>query len=461
MFLSESGLRILAAAVLVLLYVAMCAAIWWRERRQRARAQHEAAALASAREGALPLLVAYASQTGQAEELARETARLLHTAGESVHLCALDAVDVKLLAQTQRALFIASTYGEGDPPDNAALFLAHSMAQAQDLSHLQYGLLALGDRQYAQFCGFGRALDGWLRAAGASPWFERIEMDNGAPQALTAWQHQLTQISSLGDMPAWEMPVFSEWTLAARRHMNPGSAGEPVFHIELQPPATEPALWESGDLAQVCIPADPQHPREYSIASIAQDGCVHLLVRQARREDGSPGLASGWLTQGAPLGAAITLRLRAHRNFRLEDNLQRPLVLIGNGTGLAGLRSHLRARATAGLGPNWLLFGERNAAHDRLYGDELQAWCEGGVLQRLDLAFSRDRSEGAPRAYVQDLLAQSGDVLRQWVAQGAAIYVCGSLQGMAQGVDQALHAVLGEAQMDQLVRSGRYRRDVY
>ena len=83
------------------------------------------------------------------------------------------------------------------------------------------------------------------------------------------------------------------------------------------------------------------------------------------------------------------------------------------------------------------------------------------MLQRLDLAFSRDRSEGAPRAYVQDLLAQSGDVLRQWVERGAAIYVCGSLQGMAQGVDQALHAVLGEAQMELLVRSGRYRRDVY
>src|SRR2546429_9582984 len=77
-------------------------------------------------------------------------------------------------------------------------------------------------------------------------------------------------------------PVFSEWTLAARRHMNPRSAGEPVFHIELQPPATEPALWESGDLAQVCIPADPQHPREYSIASIAQDGCVHLRSEERR-----------------------------------------------------------------------------------------------------------------------------------------------------------------------------------
>ena len=458
MTLSEYGLRVLAAVALVLLYVAMCLAIWWRERRRSQRALQEAAELASAREGVLALLVAYASQTGRAEELARETARLLHTAGESVHLCALDAVDDALLARTQRALFIVSTYGEGDPPDNAALFLSRAMARTPELSHLQYGLLALGDRQYAQFCGFGRALDAWLAAAGARAWFERIEMDNGAAQALTAWQHQLTQVCSLGDMPAWEAPVFGEWTLAARRHMNPGSAGEAVFHIELQPPASEPVHWESGDLVQVCPPADPQHPREYSIASIASDGRVHLLVRQARREDGSPGLASGWLTHEAPIGATVSMRLRAHRNFRLEDNLQRPLVLVGNGTGLAGLRSHLRARAAAGTGPNWLLFGERNAAHDMLYGDELRAWQEKGVLQRLDLAFSRDV---AGRVYVQDRLRQAGAELRQWVETGAAIYVCGSLQGMAQGVDQALHELLGAPLVQELVRSGRYRRDVY
>lgn len=84
-----------------------------------------------------------------------------------------------------------------------------------------------------------------------------------------------------------------------------------------------------------------------------------------------------------------------------------------------------------GAGPNWLLFGERNAAHDLLYGDELQAWQQGGVLQRLDLAFSRD---AGGRVYVQDRLRQAGEELRQWVVgQGAAIYVCGSLQGMAQG----------------------------
>ena len=245
--------------------------------------------------------MAYASQTGQAEELARETARLLHTAGESVHLCALDAVDVKLLAQTQRALFIASTYGEGDPPDNAALFLAHSMAQAQDLSHLQYGLLALGDRQYAQFCGFGRALDGWLRRR-RQPLVRAHR--NGQRRAPGA--HRLAAPADPDQQPGRHACVgdagIQRMDAGRAPAYEPGQRRRAGVPHRAAAPATEAALWESGDLAQVCIPADPQHPREYSIASIAQDGCVHLLVRQARREDGSPGLASGWLTQGAPLG---------------------------------------------------------------------------------------------------------------------------------------------------------------
>lgn len=452
--------RIAAALTLVVLYALLCAAIALRERRRTRRAQAEATALASAREGVAPWLVAYASQTGQAEELARETARLLHTAGEPVQLCALDAIDAASLARTRRALFVASTYGEGDAPDNAALFQERLMnaAAAPPLAELQYGLLALGDRQYVHYCGFGRQLDDWLRGQGAVPLFERVEMDNGAPAALQAWQYQLAQAASLSELPAWESPVFAEWTLAARRHLNPGSAGAPVFHIELAPPAGTAADWLSGDLVQLCAPADPDHPREYSIASMPQDGHVHLTVRQAVRDDGTPGVASGWLCTGAAVGGTVALRLRAHRNFRLEDNATRPLVLIGNGTGIAGLRSHLRARVAAGAGANWLVFGERHRALDFLYRTEIEAWQAAGMLQRVDLAFSRD--EGG-RVYVQDVLAQAADALRAWVEQGAAIYVCGSLHGMAQGVHAALRGALGEEWLESLVRSGRYRRDVY
>ncbi|GKT15915.1 sulfite reductase subunit alpha [Acidovorax sp. SUPP2522] len=452
--------RLAAALILVLLYGLMCTAIARRERRRARRARAEAAELASAREGGPPLLVAYASQTGQAEALARETARLLHAAGEPVHLCALGAVDAALLQCTRRALFLASTYGEGDAPDNAAGFQGQWMgaAAAPSLAGLQYGLLALGDRQYAHYCGFGRQLDGWLRAQGAVPLFERVEMDNGAPAALLAWQHQLSQVANLNGAPAWEALPFADWTLATRRHLNPGSLGAPVFHIELAPPPGTAADWASGDLVQLCAPADPQRPRDYSIASVAGDGRIHLTVRQAVREDGTPGAASGWLCAGLAPGGAVPLRLRAHGPFRLQDNAARPLVLIGNGTGIAGLRSHLRARAAAGAGPNWLVFGERQAAHDFLYRAEIQAWQASGVLTRLDLAFSRDQAQ---RVHVQDRLAEAADALRAWVADGAAIYVCGSLVGMAQGVHAALCAALGEEAMEGLVRSGRYRRDVY
>ncbi|PKM23655.1 MAG: flavodoxin, partial [Gammaproteobacteria bacterium HGW-Gammaproteobacteria-12] len=109
-------------------------------------------------------------------------------------------------------------------------------------------------------------------------------------------------------------------------------------------------------------------------------------------------------------------------------------------------------------GRNWLLFGERNRACDFFCGDELQAALAAGELQHLDLVFSRDQAD---KRYVQDLLREQGERLHAWLNEGAAIYVCGSLQGMAGGVDAALRELLGDATVQELVEEGRYRRDVY
>ena len=80
------------------------------------------------------------------------------------------------------------------------------------------------------------------------------------------------------------------------------------------------------------------------------------------------------------------------------------------------------------------------------------------LLVARGLAFSRDH---APRIYVQDRLREHAGDLRRWVGEGAAIFVCGSLHGMAAGVDEALEAALGRATLDDLIAEGRYRRDVY
>lgn len=454
MIFTHDTTRLALLATLSLSYAGVCLAPWLR-----ARAKRRASAAAKAALANHPAwLVAYASQTGNAEELATQTAQSLQLAGIPVRLCALAELTAMDLQQAERALFLVSTYGEGDAPDNAAAFMGRLMTGELALPQLHYGVLALGDRSYGQFCGFGRALDAWLATQGASRLFERIEVDRSASAAIEQWFQHLSHLAGTSDAPDWSAPAFGDWKLMQRQLLNPGSAGGAIYHVELAPVSGSLPDWQSGDLVQVAAPADPSQPREYSIASIPRDGSVHLLVRQHAHPDGSLGLASGWLTAQATVGDVVQLRLRQHKRFRLEDNAQRPLILIGNGSGIAGLRGHLKSRVLAGQRRNWLIFGERNAAHDFHYREEIEGWHASGDLPRLDLAFSRDQAE---RTYVQDRLRGNADEITLWLQQGAAIYICGSLAGMAGGVDQALQEMLGRSALDALAAEGRYRRDVY
>jgi len=452
--------RALAAAAVALAYLAFCAFIAWRERRRRGAASRDAAALDHADASAAPVLVAFASQTGFAEQLAWQSARLLHTAGVPVRLLPLGELQPDELARTERALFIVSTYGEGDAPDAASAFARHMADGGQPLPRLHHAVLALGDRSYAQFCAFGRRLDGWLQVQGATPLFERIELDNEDAAALKQWQQQVAHLAGTVDLPDWQAPGFDDWRLVARHVLNDGSSAAPVCHLELEPADGTPLpAWQAGDLVQVQAPADPQRPREYTIASVPSAGRLHLMVRQERHADGSLGVASGWLTAQLQPGDRVPLRLRAHGSFRIGDNAARPLVLIGNGTGLAGLRAHLMARAAQPApAACWLLFGERQAAHDAHYAADTERWRADGVLAQVDRVFSRDQPA---RRHVQHRVLEEAERLRDWVAGGAAIYVCGSLAGMAAGVDDALAQVLGAAQLAALADAGRYRRDVY
>ncbi|MGK5039242.1 sulfite reductase subunit alpha [Janthinobacterium sp. GB1R12] len=454
MIFTHDTTRLALLAALSLSYAGVCLAPWLRARARRRASAAAKAALADSP----AWLVAYASQTGNAEELAAQTAQSLQLAGIPVRLCALAELTALDLQQAERALFLVSTYGEGDAPDNAAAFMGRLMTGGLALAQLHYAVLALGDRSYGHYCGFGRALDAWLAAQGASRLFERIEVDRSASAAIEQWFQHLSHLAGTSDAPDWSAPAFGDWRLTHRQLLNPGSAGGAIYHVELAPVAGSLPDWQSGDLVQVTAPADPSQPREYSIASIPRDGGVHLLVRQHAHPDGSLGLASGWLTAQAKVGDVVQLRLRQHKRFRLEDNAQRPLILIGNGSGIAGLRGHLKSRVLAGQRRNWLIFGERNAAHDFHYREEIEGWHASGDLPRLDLAFSRDQAE---RTYVQDRLRGNADEVRLWLEQGAAIYICGSLAGMAGGVDQALQEMLGRPALDALAAEGRYRRDVY
>lgn len=502
-------LMMLASAAMPLFFITGW--LLYLDRRRKKKAVQAARLSAGAVGEGEPWLIGFASQSGFAEQLAWQTAGQLQAAGLPVRVEPLARLNEDNLGEAKRALFVVSTFGDGEAPDSARGFERKLLGGSLALEQLSYAVLALGDRQYQHFCGFALRLNDWLGRQGARSLFDAVEVDGDDRLALQHWQQQLGALTGTAPLAFSETP-WSAWTLGRRTQLNPGSQGAPTYLIGLQPPAGQ--SWLAGDILEIL----PRHPRarievwlaqhhldgaqavelagrqlnlaealcerllpdsfahlvglhaqalvealaplgsrEYSIASLASDGVLELIVRQERRSDDELGLGSGWLTEYLRVGAALQARLRSNGRFHLPED-ERPLILIGNGTGLAGLRALLRARRVAGLTRNWLLFGERNREHDYYCGAELDAALASGELQRLDLAFSRDQQE---KVYVQDLLRQQSEELRRWLADGAALYVCGSLEGMAGGVDAVLHELLGSEAVQALVEEGRYRRDVY
>ncbi|WP_028965785.1 sulfite reductase flavoprotein subunit alpha [Sphingomonas phyllosphaerae] len=466
-----------------------------RRRRKRALAEVTTLAPAPAANERTTTLVAYASQTGSAERIARLTAQALPGAAA----VPIGALDRATLARVERLFVVASTYGEGEPPDPARAF-ARTMAGAPgDLSHLSYAVLALGDREYRDFCAFGHRVDHWLHNAGAARLFDLVEADGEDADAQRQWQQQLAGLGARTDQPDWAPAPMAEWRLVERHLLNPGSVGGAAWHIALAP-LSGPVTWQAGDILEIVpeqdparvdafisangladtpetratlmtrlLPTDPGDSldpealpplphREYSIASIPADGRVELIVRTCQAADGFAGLGSGWLTRGAALNGVVRARVRHNPAFHAPADPATPLILIGNGTGLAGLLAHLRQRAVDGGAPAWLFFGERHAAHDDFHAEARAALAARGVLTETFTAWSRHGE--APR-YVQEAVTAAGDRIAAAVRAGAAIYVCGSIAGMAPGVHAALADIVGEDGLETMLEEGRYRRDIY
>lgn len=214
-------------------------------------------------------------------------------------------------------------------------------------------------------------------------------------------------------------------------------------------------------------------PRLYSIASspLAKPGHVELcvgVVRAERRGRVRDGVASCHLAHRAAPGVPLRAYVQAS-HFRLPENPETPLIMVGPGTGIAPFRAFLQHRAATGAkGRNWLFFGDQRSATDFLFGSEITGWQQQGVLHRLSLAWSRD---AAKKVYVQDRMREEAGDLWRWLQEGAHFYVCGDASRMAKDVDTALREVAmrqGGMNADQardwivaLARQHRYQRDVY
>jgi sulfite reductase (NADPH) flavoprotein alpha-component len=215
-------------------------------------------------------------------------------------------------------------------------------------------------------------------------------------------------------------------------------------------------------------------PRSYSIASSlsANPDEVHLTVAAVKYQAFGTehwGAASTMLSDRIAEGDKVSVFVDSNPRFRLPADGQTPIIMIGPGTGVAPFRAFVEQRAELGAtGKNWLFFGDRTFHSDFLYQLEWQRFLKRGILQRLDVAFSRDQAD---KIYVQDRIREHAADVWTWLQQGAVLYVCGDAKQMAGDVHDALIDVLvtqadydtdsAENYLKDLRRAGRYQRDVY
>ncbi|MDX1304476.1 assimilatory sulfite reductase (NADPH) flavoprotein subunit [Photobacterium sp.] len=215
-------------------------------------------------------------------------------------------------------------------------------------------------------------------------------------------------------------------------------------------------------------------PRLYSIASSQEEVGeeVHLtvgVVEYEKEGESRLGGASSFLSHRLAEGDSVKVFVEPNNHFKLPADDNTPVIMIGPGTGIAPFRAFIQERENRDAeGKNWLFFGDRTFTEDFLYQVEWQKYLKSGVINQLDVAFSRDQKE---KVYVQHRVLEQAEQVWQWLQDGAHVYVCGDATHMAKDVHEALITVIeqqghqdreqAEQYLNDLRKNKRYQRDVY
>ncbi len=522
-----------------------------------------------------PLTIVYASESGNSEKLAGDMARQSRKLGLKPTLIDMAELDLAALKAASRLVVIAATWGEGEPPGRAARVYAELMQEsAPRLDGVEYGVLALGDTAYAEFCAVGKRIDERLAELGAKRVVERIDCDLDFAEPAGNWistalktltppeteRSRVIEVDFGGNAATKSNPGIVEAEIIEHLNLNSSRSDKETIYLALAFDGAVPA-YEPGDSLDLYPENDPGYvdellalaqlakddalrgelltnrdvttlsvktlesyaaltghdrvkaliaegrardwvagrqlvdliasfptalgaeqlraltrplaPRAYSVASSRREFAdeAHLLVSPVRYNShgrSRKGIASNYVAERLKRGDRVRVKLRPNRHFALPDP-GRDIIMVGPGTGIAPFRAFIQERRAAGAkGKNWLFFGDRRFTHDFLYQLEWQEALQDGSLDRMDVAFSRDRPE---KTYVQHKMWDRRRELIDWLDNGAHFYVCGDANAMAKDVRttltrayadvKSLAPEAADAAIAGLEREKRYLQDVY
>ncbi len=552
-----------------------------------------AAATAAPAQTKTPLTILFATESGNAEELADEAKKQSAKKGFKPKVVDLGEVEPSDIAEEENVLVIASTWGEGDPPDRATGFYDKLLEDgAPRMEKTRFSVLALGDTSYEHFCKFGKDLDERFEQLGASRFFPRTDCDVDFEEPFQKWFDGAieTLLKDVGQPAPVEVstaagaetpPVETTYDkknpfpapLLERVNLNGRGSAKETWHMEFslegsglsyepgdalgvfpqncpqyvgeliraaglngddlvkmgdEKMALREALLRNLDVTNLSKPILQKYqekaessklgellsengdklkdylwgrqfvdlleefpiqglgaqdladlfrklpPRLYSIASSlkAHPEQVHLTVAAVRyntKGRARKGVCSTFFADMMERGDTSPIYFHQNKNFRLPDNPDTPVIMVGPGTGIAPFRAFVQERAETGArGKNWLFFGDQHFQTDFLYQLEWQDYLKDGHLSRMDIAFSRDTPQ---KVYVQHKLKERAKEIYAWLQDGAHFYVCGDASRMAKDVATALEEVFVEqgglsgedakAEIAKLKKEKRYQQDVY
>ena len=218
----------------------------------------------------------------------------------------------------------------------------------------------------------------------------------------------------------------------------------------------------------------PLQHRTYSISSSINkyDNKVHLTISSVRwknKKRDYNGVCSTYLADDCNEKEKIKIFFTPNKSFRLPEDKDKDIIMIGPGTGIAPFRAFLQEReVTNSSGKNWLFFGDQTRENDFIYENELKDMLNKNILTKLDLAFSRDQKE---KLYVQHKIYENKKEFFSWIENGSLIYICGDATKMAKDVEDIILKIISEENncslnnsieyLNKLKKEKRYLRDVY
>lgn len=537
----------------------------------------------------------YGSQSGNAQGLAKKIGKTLADQDFEVTLSAMNDFKTNQLKKVQNLLIVISTYGDGEPPDNAISF--HKFLYGKrvpKLEGLNYSVLALGDQSYEQFCQTGKEFDNRLKELGGIQIYPRIDCDVDYEEQADKWlkgilsffRERKSQEADLAVHTKAERNPAIESVYTRRNpfraevleniNLNGRGSNKETHHLELSLEGSG-LTYEPGDALGIYPQNDPElaeqilkelkfdpnvkvtinqegeelslkeafisyfeitaltkallehaaslskgkglqellssehkeqfkeymarrdlldlvrdfgpwnvtaqefvnilrkiPARLYSIASshLANPEEVHLTIGAVRYEAHDreyEGACSCYVAKRLEPGDTASIFVQPNENFKLPENSDTPIIMIGPGTGVAPFRAFMQEREEQDAqGKSWMFFGDQHFTTDFLYQTEWQKWLKDGLLTRMDVAFSRDTDE---RVYVQHRMLEHSQELYHWLEEGAIIYVCGDKNKMARDVENTLFEIIekegggtreqAEDYLNELKQKKRYQRDVY